>query len=169
LTRARDENRATTFLGGGAGPGFAVLCAQGDNLGAPRFAPGATRAGAASRLRYSGVVAVAKEIARLVKPIVQDWRAKVYPTNPTTGMMLDGEKAARANEVRAVLDPVLMTGENKDEPLNVSAYNVIVNDPATGRYVDNGQIPVSIPFVTLGEAEDVSVDIAAHGTITVNG
>lgn len=167
LTRARDEARASTKLGSGSGPGFSVLTSTAGGLGAPRFTPGATRAGAASRLRYSGVVAVAKELVRLVSPIALGWLAKVYPTDPQTGMLLDGEKTSRANEVRSAIALTLAT--EGGSPLNASSFDVQILDPATGRYIDNGQIRVKVIFVPLGETESVSVEISATGVIVAGG
>jgi hypothetical protein len=112
-------------------------------------------------------VAVAKEISRLVKPIIQGWIARVYAVDPTTNNLLAGVREERAAELRYALASTLMTGENRDEPYNVSAYDVVIGDPATGTFLDNGQIPVSIPFIPLGEVESVTVDIAAQGTITI--
>lgn len=164
VTRARDEARASTKLGGGSGPGFAVLQATpGAGLKTPRFLPGATRAGPTSRLRYSGVVAVAKEIARLARPVIADWLAKVYPTDPTTKQLLDGEKTARGNEIKAAIDSTLLTADAG--PLNVSARDVQILNPVTGTYLDNGIIRAKVPFVPLGEVEQVDLEVSATGTI----
>ncbi len=164
LTRARDESRASTKLGGGAGPGFSVLTSTSAGLGSPKFAPGATRAGSSSRLRYSGVVAVAKEIARLSFGVVEGWVGETIPSDPSTGAILDGEKSSREGAIRRVLEPTLFTDDGG--PLNVSSLSVSIDN--SGQFIDDGIVPTTISFVPLGEIEEVDIDITAVGTTIAN-
>lgn len=165
LTRARNEATATTKLGGGSGPGFSALRATSAGLGAPKFSPGATRGGSTSRLRFSGVAAIALEIARLVFAVVELWEGLTLPTDPQTGQLLDSEKDAREGAIDAAIRPTLNTED--DAPLNVSSFSIAVNNPSTGRFIDNGQVPVAVTFVPLGEVEEITVAITAVGTVTI--
>lgn len=106
---------------------------------------------------------MAKEIARLARPVIADWLAKVYPTDPTTKQLLDGEKTARGNEIKAAIDSTLLTADAG--PLNVSARDVQILNPVTGTYLDNGIIRAKVPFVPLGEVEQVDLEVSATGTI----
>jgi hypothetical protein len=166
--RERNEHTARVKLGGGGGAGFSVLAAYGGDPRVPRFEPGATRAGPTSRLRYSGVVAVGKEIARLAVPVVMDWRGQSYATNPETGQLADHSREQLREALALALRTTLMTGESYDRPYNASAYTITIKDPTTGTFQDNGQIPVEIAFVPLGEVESVAVTISAVGTIGVS-
>jgi hypothetical protein len=158
-TRARDEARATTKLGRGDGPGFSALKSTSAGLAAVKFAPGATRAGSSSRLRYAGVVGVALEIARLIFAEVEPWDALTLPTDPQTGRLEDGEKATREGHLTEILRATLRPDGGI---ANVSSYRVVVDN--ANRFIDDGRVAVKVTFVPLGEVEDVTVDITALGT-----
>ncbi len=168
LTLARNEATATTKLGGGSGPGFSALLATYSGLGFVQFAPGATRAGPTSRLRFIGPLTVGLEIARLVYPFVQPWIGQTVPANPLTRQMSDQEKKSRQDAVYQLLRPTLLP---EDGPPNVTplddgkACNVQILNPSTGVFLDNGQVRVRISFIPLGEIEEVFVDISATGAI----
>ncbi len=167
-TRARNDGTATTKLGGGQGPGFSALQSTPAGLSFVTFAPGATRAGPTSRLRYIGPLAVALEIARVVFPFVFVWQAQTVTVNPLTRQMSDDQKKQRQNDVYALISPILLPpgGAPNVSPIGDGlAALVVINDPATGVFLDNGQVIVSISFVPLGEIEDVTVDIAATGAV----
>ncbi len=166
--RARNDATATTKLGGGQGPGFSALKATQAGLAAVKFAPGATRAGPTSRLRYVGPVTVALEIARLVFPFIEAWEGQTPPANPVTRQLSDGEKQQRQADVYTLLQPTLLP---VGQPPNVTPLDgnkgclVQVLNPATGVFLDNGQVIVRISFIPLGEIETVFVDIVATGAI----
>lgn len=168
LTRARNDATATTKLGGGQGPGFSALKSTQAGLAAVKFVPGATRAGPTSRLRYVGPVTVALEIARLVYPFVEAWEGQTPPANPATRQLSDGEKQQRQADVYTLLQPTLLP---VGQPPNVTplggnkACLVEVLNPATGVFLDNGQVIVRISFIPLGEIETVFVDIVATGAV----
>jgi hypothetical protein len=162
-TRARDDARATTKLGRGDGPGFSVLQSTSGGLGAAKFVPGATRAGAADRLRYAGVYGICLEAARLVFAVVELWPAQTPTTNPLTGMMLDDAKEQRKNQVFGALKSTLTPDQGGGEP-NVSKFTVTILDPTTGKFTDNGKTGVKVTVVPLGEIEDVSITVTAVGT-----
>jgi hypothetical protein len=161
-TRARDDATATTHLGRGNGPGFSALRSTSAGLGSPKFLPGATRAGSSSRLRYVGAYAICLEAARIIFGASDAWEGQTPPTNPITGMLRDDEKEQRANQLTAVLLPVLQPDKG---PPNVSSFSVSILDPDTGRFMDNGDVVIEFRFVPLGEIEDVVVRITAVGTI----
>lgn len=161
-TRARNEATSVTKLGGGAGPGFSVLKSTSAGLGAVKFAPGATRAGGSSRLRFAGVVGVANEIARLVGAEVEGWEANTIVTDPLTKRIEDGEKASREDHLTGVLKPLLRPDDGVP---NVSAFTVKIDN--SGPFLDTGLVPVGISFVPLGEIEQVTVAISAVGTVTI--
>ena len=163
-TRARDEARATTKLGAGNGPGFSVLHATSGGLGSVKFSPGATRAGSTSRLRYAGVVAVANEIARITVGVVEPWEAQTIPTNPLTKQIEEGEKKARETSVLSQLSSTLRPPSGTQ---NCSAFNVAIDN--SGPFLDTGKVPLKVPFVPLGEIEEVSVAITAQGTLVISG
>jgi len=167
-TRARNDATATTKLGGSQGPGFSALKSTQAGLGAVKFVPGATRAGPTSRLRYVGPLTVALEIARIVYPFVELWEGQTPPANPATRQLSDGEKQQRQSDVYTLLQPTLLP---VGQPPNVTplpqnkACLVQVLNPATGVFLDNGQVIVRISFIPLGEIESVFVDIVATGAI----
>lgn len=167
-TQARDEAHSTTKLGGGAGPGFSVLKSTSGGLSAVKFAPGATRAGSSSRLRYCGPVGVALEIGRLVFGQVELWEALTLPTDPTTGRLDDGEKEDRQNILTDLLQPFLLPTVEEGQPdlKNVSAFTVTIDN--SQKLSDTNKIPVNIRFVPLGENEETDVNITALGTISVS-
>lgn len=166
--RARNDATATTKLGGGQGPGFSALKSTQGGLAAVKFVPGATRAGPTSRLRYVGPVTVALTIATLVYPFVELWEGQTPPANPTTRQLSDGEKQQRQADVYTLLQPTLLP---VGRPPNVTplpgnkACLVEVLNPATGVFLDNGEVIVRIGFIPLGEIEKVFVDIVATGAI----
>lgn len=163
LTRARDESRATTKLGGGAGPGFSCLGSAG-KLSNVLFAPGATRAGSSSRLRYSGPVFVANEMARQLYGETQGWNAQTIPTDPETGQLEEGARKSREGQLEELLRPTLRPDTAGAEP-NVSSFRVTIPDPPSGRFIDNGRLPIKARFIPLGEVEAVTIDITAVGTV----
>jgi hypothetical protein len=171
ITRARNENTATTKLGALDGPGFSVMRTMADGRSV-KFVPGATRAGATSRLRNIGDVAVANEIARVVQAVTEAWDGQRPPVDATGGagngalpatfgMMTAAEKQSRADQVDAVIRPILKPDVGK---WNCSDFAVVVTDPATGRFLDNGKTPVKVSYIPLGEITSVDITIAVTGT-----
>ena len=165
LTRARNENTSTNKLGGLQGPGFAVCRTMADGKSV-KFVPGATRAGPASRLANIGDVAVANEIARLVQFVTEPWDGNRPPVDATPGASTFGfltaaEKQNRADQIDAVVRPILTPDAGK---WNCSSFTITVSDPVSGRFIDNGKTPVKVGFVPLGEIQSVDITVAATGT-----
>jgi hypothetical protein len=160
VTLARDENTSTNKLGGMSGPGFFPLQTASDGKSAT-FALGATRAGKTSRLRSDGDVAIACETARLVQGVVLGWKAQRPETDTTTGMATDAEKSARHDQVDAAITDTLRPSSGLP---NVSGYNILINDPPTGKFVDNGIMPVVTTLNELGTIQAVQVTVAVTGT-----
>jgi len=165
LTRARNENTATTKLGGLSGPGFSVLRTMSDGSTA-KFVPGSTRAGATSRLRNIGDVATACETARLIQALVETWDGQRPPVDATPGASTQGqvtvaEKAVRADAVDAAVRPTLRPTNGH---ANCSDFTITVSDPPTGKFVDNGRLPVKASLVVLGEVQQVDVIVSLSGT-----
>lgn len=165
LTLARDENTAVRSLSGMAGPGFFVLQTASDGKSAT-FALGATLAGATSRLRSDGDFAVACEAARLCQTVVLNWKAQRPDTDTTTGMMLDDQKSSRHDQIDNVLQPFLRPLQGLP---NCSGYTILISDPPTGKFTDNGITPVTVTISELGTIQQVVLTIAMSGTtITVS-
>lgn len=169
FTRARNEASATTKLGpapgGLSGSGFAVLRSTSAGLGSPKFSAGVTRAGSPSRLRFSHVVAVACEIARITFSVVESWVGQTPPTNPITGQLLDSEAQHRADTLTSIL-AFALTPEGA--PPNVSSFSVSIDN--SGKFIDTGILPVTVAFVPLGLVLEVKITITATGTVmTTNG
>lgn len=168
LTKARNEATATTKLGGGSGPGFSALRATSAGLGFVKFAPGATRAGPTSRLRFIGPLSVGFEIARIVFPLLELWEGETVASDPLTGQMADAVKQERQNSVYTLIEPTLLPTDGSP---NVTPYpgnkacNVQILNPSTGRFIDNGQVRVRISYLTLGEIEEVFLMITAAGVV----
>jgi len=165
LTRARNENTATNKLGGLGGPGFSVLRTMADGSTA-KFVPGATRAGATNRLRNIGDVAAANETARLTQALVETWDGQRPAVDATPGSTSQGQltlasKGARADAVDAAIRPTLRPEQGHP---NCSDFTVTVSDPPTGKFVDNGRLPVKVSLVTLGEVQQVDITVALSGT-----
>lgn len=165
VTRARNENRATVKMGGLDGPGFSVLRTLSDGKSV-KFCPGATRAGATNRLRNIGDVATANEAARLIQAVVETWDAQRPVVDLTTGMISEGERGTRQGQVDAAVRPTLIPKTGK---ANVSGMTITIGDPPSGRFVDNGRVPVTLSYVVLGEVTQVNIVVALTGTsITSN-
>ncbi len=161
LTRARDAASATTHME--ANLGFSCLRRTAQGLGFPKFAPGYTRAGATSRLRFEGVVATCLETATLAFPVAERWEGETDVADPTTGMLTGDAKKRRAAAIYTVLAPTLQPPGG--DP-NVSDFTVEVLDPVTGRFVDNNEVRVKIVLYVLGEIITVYVAISASGVVT---
>ena len=165
VTRARNENTSTVKLGGLQGPGFAVCRTMADGKSV-KFVPGATRAGASSRLANPGDVAVANEVARIVQAITEGWDAQRPPVDTTSGastfgMMTAAEKQTRSDQVDAAIRPTLKPEQGK---WNCSDFSVTVSDPTSGQFLNNGKTPVTVSFIPLGEITEVDIVVAATGT-----
>ena len=161
LTRARDASKQTTHMESNLG--FSCLRSTSQGLGYPKFAPGYTRAGGTSRLRFEGVVAICLAAAAITFPVVDRWEGATYQTDPTTGQLSDASKKALHGQVWTALQPTLMpTGGEA----NVSDFTVEILDPATGRFVDNGEVRVKETLYVLGEIITVYVAISASGVVT---
>lgn len=162
LTWARDENTATTKLGGPTGAGFCVLHSRPDGL--PKFAPGATRHGSASRLNEVGRVAVAMRIAQLLQILTAPWEAdpKKFGTDPTTGKIADESAAASADGLQEVIDGELMPdgGVRQAEAIIITVDNSTV-------YQNTGRAPVTAKYVPRKEVEGVDITITALGTVQI--
>lgn len=161
LTRARDASRQSTHMESNLG--FSCLRSTSQGLGFPKFAPGYTRAGATSRLRFEGVVATALETATLAFPVAERWEGETDVADPTTGMLTGDAKKRRAAAIYTVLAPTLQPPGG--DP-NVSDFTVEILDPSTGRFVDNGEVRVKIVLYVLGEIITVFVAISASGSVT---
>jgi hypothetical protein len=160
LTRARDDANATTKLGKLAGPGFWALKSTSGGLAAVKFAVCATRAGATSRLRDPGVVAVALEIAAVVFGEVEFYEGQTWETDPLDPLAAAKEETdTRADHLRAVLADFLTP---KGQDPNVSNYNVTISAPTV---LNDGVANVAIPFNPLAVVGDVNVLITPTGAV----
>lgn len=163
LTAARDQNTATVHLEGLQGPGF-FCCKAADDAGGVKLALGSTRAGSTSRLQHDGDFAVCAEAARIAQGIVKSWEAQRPGTDPVTGMMIGHDKGSRAGQVDEALRSFLLPSAGLP---NCSDFGVVVNDPPTGKFTDNGITPVKVTVYTLGTIQEVAITIAATGTTTI--
>jgi hypothetical protein len=169
LTQARNENTATSKMGGLSGAGFSVLRTMADGKTA-KFVPGATRAGASSRLRNIGDTALANEAARIIQVVTEPWNGQRPPVDatqgsPTQGNITAAEKQTRADAVDAALRPVLIP---ENGHTNCSAFTITVSDPPSGLFVNTGVTPVTCAITTLGEIEQVQITVALSGTTIVS-
>lgn len=166
LTLARDQNTATVHLEGEQGPGFFCL-KKADDSGAVKFALGATRAGASSRLQNDGDFAVCTNTAFLAWQVVKPWEGQRPGLDPLTGQMADHEKQSRAGQVDTAIRPFLLPdpgGDATATPLvNCTDFGVQVLNPPTGLFQNNGITPVVVTITTLGLIQQVILTIAATG------
>ncbi len=167
VTRARDENRATTKLGQLSGPGFWAIKSTSAGLAAPAFEVCASRAGASSRLRDPGAVATGREIQRLVFEQVEVWNGQGWEgdaSNPIAAAV--EETQPREDHLEQILRPVLMPdGTNAAPgevpgPPNVTNFDVRVTAPTLG---NDGKATVSVPFNPLNVVGLVVVNVTATG------
>lgn len=163
LTMARDQNSAVVHIEGLDGPGFFALKSAADD-GSVKFALGATRAGKTSRLRHDGDFAVCCETARLAQAIVKPWEGQRPGVNSLTGQMVDSDRNSRAGQVDAGIRPTLLPDDGIG---NCSDFGVVINDPSTGLFVDNGIAPVVITIFVLGTIQQVQLTISATGVTTI--
>ena len=161
VTRARDFTSQTTHLESNLG--FSCLGRTSQGLGFPKFAPGYTRAGATSRLRFMGVVVTCLETATIAFPVAERWVGQTDVVNTFTGQLSDQAKKERGNAIYSALKPTL---QPENGPPNVSDFTVEILDPTTGRFVDNNEIRVKIVLYVLGEIITVYVGISASGVNT---
>ncbi len=163
LTYARDENTASMKLGpstgGSTGPGFAVLKSPTAGPSSPKFAAGVTRAGTASRFRFSYNVAVALQMSQTLFARASTWEGQTWPTNPSTGAILDSEASQRADDAFNDLVAYL-TPEGKDP--SVSSYGVTIDN--SGVFVNTNVVPLKASFVTLGFVGEIDITVTALGT-----
>ncbi len=158
LTLARNEAKATTKLGKINGPGYWALKSTSGGLAAPKFEVCATRAGATSRLRSPGAVAVALEICRLVHGEVEFYVGQTWETDPASPKAAAVEETdTRADHLRAFLKDYL---QPKGDDPNVSAYSVAIS---ANTIADDGVVGVAIPFNPLAEVGTVNVVVTATG------
>lgn len=160
-TLARNDATATTKLGGLNGPGFwALKGTRGANgLANPKFGVCATRAGATSRLRDPGAVAVALEIATIVSGEVEFYEGQTWETQADNPLAAAPEETdTRADHLRAVLADVLTP--SSDAPRNVSGFDVTIAAPTV---LNDGTAAVAVPFNPLAPVGTVNVAITATG------
>jgi hypothetical protein len=166
VTLARDQNTAVTHLEGEQGPGFFCLKTASDS-GGIKFAIGATRAGPSSRLQNDGDFAVCTNTAFLAWQVVKPWEGQRPGLDPLTGQMADHEKQSRAGQVDTAVRPFLLPdpgGDATAAPLpNCTDFGVVVNNPPTGLFQNNGTTPVVITITTLGLIQQVILTLAATG------
>lgn len=159
LTLARDQNTATVHLEGLDGPGFFGL-KSADDSGNVKFALGATRAGRTSRLRHDGDFAVCAETARLIQAVVKTWEAQRPALDPTTGQMADLDKLSRQGQVDGGIRSFLLPDTGLD---NCTDFGVVIGDPPTGLFQNNGVTPVTTTITVLGTITEVIITVAATG------
>jgi hypothetical protein len=176
LTRARNENGATTKLGQLGGPGAWVLKSTSSGLASPAFELCASRAGASSRLRDPGAVAIGREIQRLTFAVVEVWNGQTWEgdaANPIAANIEETEP--RAHALDSLLGQTLRPGDyapkggdqNGAAPNNVTAFDVRVTAPTLG---NDGKVSVLIPFNPLLAVGNVVVSVTATGAaITAAG
>jgi hypothetical protein len=165
LTWARDENTATTKLGGPTGAGFCVLHSRPDGI--PKFAPGATRAGSTSRLNEVGRVAVALRIAQLLWVLTAEWEAdpKIFDVNPADGKITDESATSRADALQDTIDDELMP----DPPgvRQATAIDIAIDNSTV--FQNTGVVPIKATYVPRKEVENVAITITALGVTTIQG
>ena len=167
-TRARDENRATTKLGQLSGPGFWAIKSTSAGLSAPAFEVCASRAGASSRLRDPGAVAIGREIQRLVFEQVEAWNGQGWEGNAARPVEAAAEETApREHHLEQILGSVLRPSDYEttsasavDAPNNVTAFDVVVTAPTLG---NDGKVNVAVPFNPLNVVGLVVVNVTATG------
>lgn len=161
LTRARNVNVQANHLENNLG--FSCLRATSAGLGVVKFSPGYTRAGATSRLRFEGVVAICLTAATLGFGVVEEWEGLTAQTDPLTGQLSDRSKKVFQDEVYNALQPTLLpTGGTP----NCSDFTVEILNPSVGRTVDNGEVRVKITIYVLAEIITVYLNISASGVVT---
>jgi len=169
LTRARNENTATTKLGGLGGAGCWALKSTSQGLAAPAFEICASRAGATSRLRDPGAMAIGLEILRITFGEVEVWNGQTWEgdaSNPAAANISETEP--RAHHLDQLLGQTLRpadyaTGADAQDgaaPPNVTAFDVKVNAPTLG---NDGKVLVDITYNPLGVVGDVRVTVTGTG------
>ncbi len=158
---ARDDARASTKLGGLAGPGVWALKSTSGGARAPKFGVCATRAGATSRLRSPGAgVAVGLEIARVVFQEVEFYEGETWQSDSSNPKAASTEETdPRRDHLRAVLNDVLFP---KNQDPNVSTFDVTLEAPTA---LDDGIAAVVVTYNPLIEIETVTVTITATGAV----
>ena len=161
LTRAADDTRGQSKLGGRQGPGFAALRSRGGDLGAVGFKPGATRAGSNSRYVYRGRVATAFSLARVLWPAADALNGQSFETDPLTGSLADEAKDQIESDLQALADGVW---KPNDTMRHASKVTVTVDN--SGIFQNDGAIPIDVEIVPLGVVENVAITFRMAGTVT---
>lgn len=154
-TYARDEARASTKLGRLAGAGYWTLKSTVD--GGTKFESSATRAGALSRYRNPGAVAIALAMSRAILPQLQAWEGTWEGDEDSPIAISPDQAQHRAGVLEALIDPVAYP---VNQPKNVTKYSVTITGATTG---DDGDVQVALVFNPLLVAESVTVTVTATG------
>ncbi len=174
VTRARNENTATTKLGGLGGAGAWVLKSTSAGLGAPSFEVCASRAGASSRLRDPGAIFIGLEIERIVFGEIESWNAQTWEGDALNPIAADiSETEPRAHHLEQLLRQTLQpdpgpsgAGAGSGGPPNVSNFDVIVTAPTLG---NDEKVSVQVPFNPLNVVGIVNVAVTATGAAITSG
>ena len=153
---ARDENTATTKMGGSLGPGFSVLKNKPDGV---YFVRGVTRAGAESLFADEGVVNAAYYCASLVKQFVQSIENTTYNLDPD-GYMLAHDRLELEKRGNELLTEFMVRQQHASAAVMTIEHTKMTSGP------DLKKVKAHFKFQIRGQAEFVEGFVEAVGTLT---